>query len=136
MRQFSQNIQKSVHRCKKWIISVFITYCLSSLIGIMMVNSGNHLALSTRDKIIGHAMHKDRALIHYIHGNHYSAILLDFSENLFIGSLTQTVVGLSIVIPYITNVMEKPVLQLQLIEEGDLTNGWQRYTGHLCTQGK
>ena len=68
----------------------------------MMVNSGNHLALSTRDKIIGHAMHKDRALIHYIHGNHYSAILLDFSENLFIGSLTQTVVGLSIVIPYIT----------------------------------
>jgi hypothetical protein len=102
MKNFMHAVFASVKRCKVWIVTVFITYCISCLIGIIMVHTGNQLALSYRDKIVGNAIRNDEAAINYKKGNRFSAAFIDFSANLFIGSVTQTVIGLSVVIPYLT----------------------------------
>ncbi|MHB8337887.1 MAG: hypothetical protein ACYDEE_10770 [Ignavibacteriaceae bacterium] len=67
-----------------------------------MVHVGNDFALSQRDKIVGDAIHKDKAAINYQKGNNLKAALYDFSGNLFYGAIPQTVIGLSVVSPYFT----------------------------------
>jgi hypothetical protein len=71
-----------------------------------MVHNGNKFALSYRDKIVGHAIKTDKASINAQQGNNFSAALIDFSENLFIGAVPQTVMGLSVVIPHISASMQ------------------------------
>ncbi len=94
-------ISTSVNRCKNYIISVFAVYCVSCLIGIIMVQTNNNFALAQRDKIVGTATNKDKASINYQEGKHLTAALYDFTGNLFIGA-TQTFLGAGIVIPYFT----------------------------------
>jgi hypothetical protein len=67
-----------------------------------MVQESNDFALSRRDKIIGAIIHQDKAAINYQNGNHFTAALYDFSENLFYAAIPQTLLGLSIVTPYFT----------------------------------
>ena len=66
-----------------------------------MVQTDNNFALAQRDKIVGDAIQKDKASINYQEGNHLTATLYDFAGNLFF-SVTQTFLGLGIVIPYFT----------------------------------
>jgi hypothetical protein len=47
-------------------------------------------------------MKNDRASVNYNKGNGFSAALLDFSGNLFVGAIPQTAIGLSVVMPYVT----------------------------------
>jgi hypothetical protein len=67
-----------------------------------MVHSGNSFALSYRDKIVGNANTRDKASINYNNGNRFKAALIDFSGNLFIGSIPQTFLGLGIIFPFFT----------------------------------
>jgi uncharacterized membrane protein SpoIIM required for sporulation len=67
-----------------------------------LVHTGNHFALSYRDKLVGNAMKNDRVSVNYNKGNRFSAALLDFSGNLFVGAIPQTAIGLSVVMPYVT----------------------------------
>lgn len=67
-----------------------------------MVHNGNNFALSYRDKIVGHAIKSDKASINAQRGNDFSAALIDFGENLFLGAIPQTLMGFSVVIPYVT----------------------------------
>ena len=65
-----------------------------------MSNYGNHYALSYRDKIVGQSIKTDKASINYLQGNNFKAALNDFSGNLFLGAVPQTVMGFSVIIPY------------------------------------
>jgi hypothetical protein len=102
MTNFLKRILDAIQHCKRWIITIFILYCVSCLVGIIMVHSGNLFALSQRDRIVGKANAHDKASINYINGNKVKAALIDFSGNLFLGSVPQTVAGLSVVIPFMS----------------------------------
>ncbi len=101
MNKILLDISASINRCKIYIISVFIVYCLSCLIGIIMVHTDNNFAFTQRDKIVGTATQEDNASINYQEGNHLRATIYDFSGNLFFG-IEQTVLGLAIILPYFT----------------------------------
>jgi len=67
-----------------------------------MSHNGNTFALSYRDKIVNKAIHADKALFDYQKGNKFSAAIIDFSGNLFLAAIPQTLIGFSIIIPYFT----------------------------------
>lgn len=90
----------AIKRCKNFILSVFIAYCISCLVGIVMSQNGNNFALSCRDKIVGRAVKTDKASINYQEGNNFLAALNDFKANLLFGAVPQTLMGFGIVIPY------------------------------------
>ena len=93
-------VSDAVKRCKVFVLTVFIAYCLSCLTGIIMSHNGNQFAVSSRDNIVGKAMKSDKASINYQEGNKFSAALHDFMGNLFLGAVPQTLMGFGIVIPY------------------------------------
>jgi hypothetical protein len=93
-------VSAAVKLCKLYVLTIFIAYCLSCLTGIMMSHAGNLFAVSSRDNIVGKAMKSDKASIYYQEGKNFSAALNDFMGNLFFGAIPQTIMGLSIVIPY------------------------------------
>ena len=101
MNKLFQYILESLNKCKVYIISVFLVYCFSCSIGIIMVQTDNNFALAQRDKIVGTAIHGDKASVSYQEGNHLAATIYDFTGNLFFG-VVQTFLGLGIVIPYFT----------------------------------
>lgn len=101
MNKIIESIATSIKNCKAYIVSVFFVYCFSCLIGIIMVQTDNNFALEQRDKIVGIATNTDKASINYQQGNPLTATLYDFTGNLFL-DITQTFLGLGVVIPYIT----------------------------------
>lgn len=92
----------AIKRCRAYVLSIFIIYCVSCFTGIMMVHGGNSFALSYGDKIVSHAQKTDKASINYQKGNRFSAAVADFSGNLFFAAIPQTLMGFSIVIPFLT----------------------------------
>ena len=67
-----------------------------------MVHSEQPFAIRYRDKIVGNAISRNPASIHFKQGNRFRAAVIDFSGNLFLSSLPQTLMGLSVVTPYLT----------------------------------
>lgn len=106
MQNLYTSVLSSARRCKKWALVIFTLYTLSCLAGMYMVHSGSSFALSYRDKVVGAAIAKDQASINYKKGNRFKAALLDFSGNLFIGAIPQTIMGLSVVVPCVTTVYQ------------------------------
>ena len=100
MKRLFNLVYNAVNNCKIYVLSVFLTYCISCFAGIIMSHYGNNFALSTRDKIVGQAVKTDKASINYQEGNKFSAALNDFKGNLLFGAVPQTLLGLGIVIPY------------------------------------
>jgi hypothetical protein len=101
MNKLFNSILSSFKRCKKCILSIFIVYCFSCFVGIMMVHNGNDFALKQRDKIVNHAIQENVASINYQSGNRFKAAAYDFLGNLSV-SIPQTFLGLTIVFPYLT----------------------------------
>src|SRR5664279_4293403 len=93
-------VSDAVKRCKVFVLTVFIAYCLSCLTGIIMSHARNQFAVSSRDNIVGKAMKSDKASINYQEGKNFSAAMNDFMGNLFFGAIPQTMMGFSIVIPF------------------------------------
>jgi hypothetical protein len=102
MRTIMKSILLALGRCKYYAVTIFILYCISCFIGIVMVHNQNEFALSYRDKIVGHAIKNDKASIHAQRGNSVLAAVYDFSGNLFLGAVPQTLMGFSVVIPFVT----------------------------------
>ena len=67
-----------------------------------MAHNGNSYALAYGDSLVAHAVKSDKASIDYLKGENFSAALADFSGNLVLGAVPQTLAGLSIVIPFYT----------------------------------
>ena len=93
-------IIKAVLRCRLFALSIFLTYVLSSGVGIFMAHTGNTFALARRDRIVHKAVTSDKATIAHGSGNHAAAIVADFAGNLFYAAIPQTVAGLGIILPY------------------------------------
>ena len=102
MVKLFNSIYEAVNRCRFYILSIFILYSISCLTGIIMSNNGNEFALSCRDRIVGQAMRTSNASLNYQSGNNFSAAVFDFGGNLFLGAIPQTLMGFTIVIPYVT----------------------------------
>jgi len=67
-----------------------------------MVHNGNEFALSYRDKIVGNAIKTDKASINEQKGKKVSVLLYDFSGNILLGAVPQTLMGFSVVIPFVS----------------------------------
>ena len=93
-------IIKAMQRSKPFAMSIFLTYLLSSSVGIFMAHAGNRFALAQRDKTVQQALTSDGASIAYQSGNHATALVLDFAGNLFYAAIPQTVAGLGVILPY------------------------------------
>jgi hypothetical protein len=102
MKTIIQSILTAIQNCKIYIISIFVIYCVSCFIGIILSHNGNSIALSQRDKIVNAAAKNDKAAINYEAGNKFQAAIFDFGGNILIGSIPQTIGGLSIIIPYVS----------------------------------
>ena len=106
MRKLFNSIYLAVKRCRIYVLTIFITYCISCFIGIVMSHNENNFALSYRDKVVGRALKTDNASINYLKGNSFKAAMIDCSENLFLGAVPQTIAGFSIIIPYVTTFIQ------------------------------
>lgn len=89
----------AISRARIAIASVAATYALSVVLGIAMVDVGSTFALERRDAIVGTAQTGD-VLVAYRGGDRVRAALLDFGQNLGLGGVTSTVLGVGIVFLY------------------------------------
>jgi hypothetical protein len=94
------SVLEALRACRIYAFSIFLTYCVACLIGILMSHYGNNFALSQRDKIVGAAATNDQASINYQSGNIFTAALYDCAGNLIYAALPQTVLGFGIIAPY------------------------------------
>ena len=90
----------AILRCRPFAVSIFLTYLLSSSVGIVMAHAGTRVALAQRDKTVHKALTSDKSSIAYQSGNHATALVLDFAGNLFYAAIPQTVAGLGVILPY------------------------------------
>ena len=102
MGAFLRPLGEALDRCKVFAVSVFLTYCISCLIGILMSHAGNEFALSRRDRIVGAAVKSDVASLSHQSGNNFTAALYDCSGNLLYAAIPQTLLGFGVVLPYFT----------------------------------
>ena len=71
------------------------------LVGALMVNNGNPLALRYRDQLVARAHAQDPASLALASGHRLQAAAWDFSRNLLLGAIPSTVGGLAIGVPYL-----------------------------------
>ncbi len=76
-----------------------MTYALSLSVGILMSHSGNRFALSYRDSIVARAHRADPAARADDAGAHGVAAAFDFSRNLGLAAIPETIGGLTLVLP-------------------------------------
>ena len=89
---------RALCRARISILTVAITYLVSTVIGIVMVHNGNQFAIAYRDKIIGEAQ-SSPILVALHRNNRLEAALLDFGGNL-IAVCSNTLAGLGVIVPY------------------------------------
>ena len=94
------NIVQPISRARIAILSVGGVYLVSILFGIIMAHSGNPFALHYRDKLVSDAVQHEPAAIALHQGNPLGAALLDFTGNLLLGSVPESIMGMGIVFPY------------------------------------
>lgn len=78
------------------------TYAAAVTIGAIMVHAGNEFALRTRDRIVSRARTQDPSSLALAKGHRFRAAAWDFSRNLGLGAIPNTVSGLAVVVPYLT----------------------------------
>jgi hypothetical protein len=90
----------ALRRARFGIITVGFAYFFSVLVGTAMVHSGNRFALGYRDRMVGKSVQSDAATLALLRGHRVTAAVVDFSGNLFMGAVPQTVSGLGVLPPY------------------------------------
>lgn len=91
----------AVERARLPILTVALTYVLTVLAGILMVDFHVQFALNYRDQLVNQAYNGKDATINALQsGNRLQAALSDFSGNLFLGAVPSTIAGLGIIMPY------------------------------------
>ena len=94
------DLRRALARSRIPIELLGLTYALSLLVGIGMVQMGNGFALHARDRIVARAHAADPSAIAYARGSRWRAAMLDASRNLGLGAIPETVGGLGIFLPY------------------------------------
>lgn len=93
-------VADAVRRCRLQVLSIFVTYLLSSGLGILMAHSGSALALEQRDRIVATAGASEPAALSARTGHPLTAAFQDFAANLLRAAVPQTVLGLGVLPPY------------------------------------
>ncbi len=94
-------IGTSLKRARIPILTVALLYAVAVTTGILMVDLGSQFALNTRDQIVGQAYSGNDPTINALQkGNRLQASLSDFSRNLLLGAVPNTIGGLGVVFPY------------------------------------
>jgi len=89
----------SLHQARFGILLIAITYALSVTSGMAMVHSGNAFALAFRDSLVARAQRHDPAARANAAGATGGAAALDFSRNLGLAAVPETIGGLTLVLP-------------------------------------
>jgi hypothetical protein len=89
----------ALHRARRGILVIALTYAISLSIGIFMAQNGSSFALSYRDSLVARAHRNDPASRADDAGQHLRAAAIDFSRNLFMAAIPETIGGLTLVVP-------------------------------------
>ncbi len=89
----------ALRRARGGIAIIAATYIITVAVGIAMVHMGNQRALSFRDSLVAKAHRVDAASIADDRGDHATAAAIDFSRNLGLAAIPETVGGLAFVLP-------------------------------------
>jgi hypothetical protein len=98
IQTFSTKVIRALNRSSIAIFIVSLVYFVALVTGMVMVHSGNELAVMTRDKIVAKA-HTSPITQALVRGDRVQAALLDFSANLT-AAASDTLGGLGIVFPF------------------------------------
>lgn len=93
------SVKGALGRARWGILTIGVTYAVAVVVGIAMAHGGNALALERRDSIVASAQN-GAILVADRQGEHLRAALMDFSENLVRGGITDTLTGLAVIGPY------------------------------------
>jgi len=93
------HILLALRRARVGITIVAATYFLSVTTGIAMAHLGNPFALSYRDSLVAKAHRADPASLADDRGDHATAAAFDFSRNLGLAAIPETMGGLTFVLP-------------------------------------
>ena len=93
-------VAQAISRARLPILTTAGVYAVAVFVGLLMVHSGNSLALGYRDKLVGEAAKHDPAAVENNRGNHLRAAFKDFAGNLILGSVPKAVMGMAVILPY------------------------------------
>jgi hypothetical protein len=99
MGQWVNPLSLAMRHARHGIAIVAVTYVVSVLCGLVMVHAGNGFALGYRDSLVARAVAGDPAARANDRGAHGAAALIDFSRNLGLVAVPDTVGGLVLVLP-------------------------------------
>lgn len=100
LRTFVSSVRQALARARIGILTTAATYAASVAIGSIMVHTGNRFALDYRDQLVGQARQQDPASLALQQNRRVNAALLDFSRNLFLSAVPDTITGLAVILPY------------------------------------
>ena len=89
----------AVRHARAGILVVGAIYATSLAAGILMAHAGNRFALANRDSLVARAHRTDPAARADDAGAHGVAAAFDFSRNLGLAAIPETVGGLTLVLP-------------------------------------
>lgn len=100
IRVFVSAVKQALLGAKAPAAWMALTYLLGVTVGASMVHMQNRRALEFRDRLVGHAVETSPILKNLEKGFPVRAALLDFGANLGLGAAPETVMGLSVVMPF------------------------------------
>jgi uncharacterized membrane protein SpoIIM required for sporulation len=95
---FFPALMRALQRARLPILTVGLTYFVSVVVGMVMVHTGNHFALTYMDRTVS-AAQSSSTLKALDQNNRLEAALLDFGGNLFAAAST-SLAGLGVVFSY------------------------------------
>ena len=92
-------IALALRRSRTPILVIVAVYLTSVATGMLMVHAGNFFALAYRDSLVAKAQRADPSSVAHRSGRHGLAAAIDFSRNLGVAAIPETVLGLTLVVP-------------------------------------
>lgn len=94
-----RKIAASLRSARTGILIIALTYVCSVTAGAVMAHRDNGYALSSRDAIVARAHRVDPSARADDTGAHGRAAAIDFSRNLFLAAVPETIGGMTLVLP-------------------------------------
>jgi uncharacterized membrane protein SpoIIM required for sporulation len=92
-------INSAVRNARAGILIIAMIYAVSLAAGVIMAHTGNRFALSYRDSLVARAHRVDPAARANDAGSPGLAAAIDFSRNLGLAAIPETIGGLTLVLP-------------------------------------
>lgn len=94
-----KRLSTALSRTRLTIAIMAVTYAAGLGAGILMTHSGNRFALAYRDSLVARVHRGDPAALADNAGSHVTAAVIDFSRNLGLAAIPETIGGLTLVLP-------------------------------------